>query len=322
MPQGRPQPGEIYLHFRKKLYQVLCVAKHSETGEVLVIYQALYGSYEIYARPYDMFISEVDHAKHPEVNQIYRFALVSPEALRHRAEDTSDKAGELHGAARSARENISPQRGETVAKTGRTDGVRTAGTMSVSAQTGRTPSESAQNNGTSPAAAQNIRSDVTENKPMSALDRLSRKTFRPDPTMETLVGNDIRRETETRKGYEEELRKHEEEARGRRAQTHKESEKAAGSAQTPAADTVTEQAHAAEEQADPLLLKFLDAETFKGKAKVFEEMAAGLDDMMIDNLAASIDVVVPDGPLPKRIEHLRFALKKQIEYENERLRRP
>lgn len=72
------EEGKIYRHFKGNLYQVLDIVNDSETNnevepEKVVVYRALYGENLTWARPYDMFNSEVDHEKYPEVKQIYRF---------------------------------------------------------------------------------------------------------------------------------------------------------------------------------------------------------------------------------------------------------
>ena len=81
-------PGDVYRHFKDKLYEIIGVATHSESKEKYVVYKALYGDFGMYIRPYDMFMSEVDKEKYPMVEQKYRFEKV---------EDTKEEETVLEG---------------------------------------------------------------------------------------------------------------------------------------------------------------------------------------------------------------------------------
>lgn len=73
----------IYKHFKGDYYLVEDVAIHSETKEKYVLYRQLYGDVNnLYIRPYDMFLSEVDREKYPNVKQQYRFELQQIESVK------------------------------------------------------------------------------------------------------------------------------------------------------------------------------------------------------------------------------------------------
>lgn len=196
MPQGKPQSGEKYRHFKDKLYQIVAVARHSETGEELVIYQALYGTFGVYARPLSMFVSEVDHGKYPNVTQKYRFQLVEPSGAGESEQEAGTPAGEPEQAA-----------------------------------------------GT-PAG-----------KP----------------------------------------------------------EQAAG---TPAGKP--ERAGAARKEITELLMDFYDARTYEQKYDILINMREDITDVMIDNMAVVLDIVIPEGELDDRFEELKSCLRTCRKYENSR----
>lgn len=196
MPQSKPMPGELYRHFKNKMYQIVAVATHSETREPYVVYQALYDDFRTYIRPYDMFISEVDRVKYPEVQQKYRFELVGTHAVTER---------ELP----------------------------------------------------------NRKIDIPEREIYKAFT-------------------------------EEEINKCIEEA-GNSPEENSDEEELLG--------------------VNPKFLKFLDADSFEAKCDIFDSMIDELDDHLINQMAASIDEIIDDGPLGRRIENLRRSIKTKAKYE-------
>lgn len=192
-----PKSGEIYRHFKNKLYKIVGIATHSETREKLVIYEALYGTFEIYARPLEMFISEVDHVKYPEVKQKYRFEHVVVSILD--------------------------------------DGT----TQVISAE-----AETSANS----ASMSEVDSVAVQSAPVAE---------QPAPAEGEVPMN-------------EEMAK---------------------------------------------LMEFLDADTFDEKYNVLISMRDTITDKLIDDIAVAMDVVIPEGPLTKRYDSLKNAIRTRQHYE-------
>ena len=79
------QLHRVYRHFKGDYYLVEDVARHSETDVDYVVYRRLYGDGSLWIRPKEMFLSEVDHEKYPDVEQRYRFELQDIESVAHKS---------------------------------------------------------------------------------------------------------------------------------------------------------------------------------------------------------------------------------------------
>jgi hypothetical protein len=212
-----PKPHEIYKHFKGNLYQVVTIAEHSETGEQLVIYQALYGDFKTYARPLVMFTGEVDRQRYPEVTQRFRFELQGTDADRQIRE--TEAAGVEHP---------------------------------VSTQTTVTASQPAAAQAT-PIVAQNIAVQATATAAQTTIAPVS-----------------------------------------------------------PAEDE--------EPALDPLVLEFLDADSYEEKLNILAGLHHRITNEMITTMAISCDIEVNDGEPEERYEELKNCLLTMEKFECNRLR--
>ena len=212
-----PRPNEIYQHFKGNLYRVVTLAKHADTGQMLVIYQALYGSFEVFARPLADFTGKVDREKYPDAAAEYRFTLL-PQIVGQASE-----ADRLE--------------------------------MRQEPDTAQPQSSGAEN----PEAG-------------------NRRQTEPDSTP-------VQEQTAPTKGTDMQPQDEQEE---------------------PALD--------------PMLLVFLDADTYEEKLAIFTDMSGRITDDMLTTMAVSMDIDLKEGELMDRYEELKNCIIMREKYECNRLR--
>ena len=107
-----PQAGEIYQHFKGKLYRIVTLATHTETGEQLVIYQALYGEFQVFARPLSMFLEKVDPEKYPDAagkDRLMRIPMAEAAAVPQPVPAPSENSVESQPVPALSENPVEPQ---------------------------------------------------------------------------------------------------------------------------------------------------------------------------------------------------------------------
>lgn len=213
-----PRPQEMYRHFKGNLYQIRCLAKHSETREPMVVYQAMYGTFEIYVRPLSMFMEEVDREKYPDVKQRYRFELL---------QDMEDE--ELSALPDSPRIE------------------ETSGLPEIS----------------------------VDREPSALSKDMAEETWNADYVTKTVKSETVPAKTEPE---EEQL------------------------------------------NIDPLVLAFLDADSYEQKLSILDSLHNRITDGMINTMAVASDLEIKEGDLEDRYMELRNCLRTFEKFECNRLR--
>ena len=251
-----PKANEIYRHFKGNLYRIVTLATHSETGQQLVVYQALYGDYTVYARELSMFMSRVDRKKYPDAQQEDRFVLL-PQIV-------GQEPAAVGVQPTSRKETVPP-----LSQKKTTPPLSRKETAQPPIGKEATPPLSRKE------AAQPPYQEAAQSAapPPSCGDFPAPQSAPSQPLPEEAVKG---QESETAEGEETAL--------------------------------------------DPLLLQFLDADTYREKLNLLAALRPRITDDMINTMAVSLDVEVNDGEIGERYEALKTCLMTMERYECSRLR--
>ena len=109
--RSNPKPQEMYRHRKGDIYQIRCLAKHGETGEMMVVYQAMHGAFQIYVISLSMFMKEIDTAVYSDAGQQYEFELISDIELASESQlmSTSEPIAEEKIQEEDEQLNIDPR---------------------------------------------------------------------------------------------------------------------------------------------------------------------------------------------------------------------
>lgn len=303
MPQSDPRPGEFYLHFKQKLYQVTAVAKHSETGEFMVVYQALYGTFQTYVQPLERFISPVDRGRYPDVRQKYRFQLAELKVLEKPQVKQEQEKPPVSARQRNQMQTA-PEPSMATDIPRRTPQARTT---SESLKVADIPRQVPQ---AKIAPEPSKVADIPQQTPKTkAVPEPPKVTDIPKQTPQTKAASEPPKVTDISKQTPQ-------------TKAAPEPPKELGlPRQVSPAQTALRRAGGVSRSQEEKMMAFLDAETMQEKYEILLEMQNDITDRMINNMAVALDVVIEEGPLDLRYEDLKACVRTFQRYEINELRK-
>ena len=312
-----PVKDQIYRHFKGNLYRIVTVAIHSETGERMVVYQALYGDYTVYVRELSMFTGKVDRNRYPDADQEERFKLLtqiigqeSGASLQVRT--SPDEPIRIQAGTDEAVQNPETDGDGMPAQAADDNGVQKTGGDNREAAMGvgeekPLPESKAQGQATGAgedrplpeSKAQGQATGAGEDRPLPESKAGGQATGADEQAPDRAAGDSVQTAAKA--------------ASGDAAEHVEETKEPSNAAQGGEAE---------DEMAglDPFLLEFLDADTYRERLNLLAALHVRLTDDMLNTMAVSVDVEIGDGDLETRYEALKNCLLTLEKYECNRVR--
>ncbi len=293
-----PIPQEIYSHFKGNLYQIVTVAQHSETGEEMVVYQALYGDFKTYVRPLAMFMEKTDRIKYPEAGQEYRFERIDKVGMPQKAAEGNTDAG-------------TERKGETAGIEPERKADREAGDGNreekITGRNGNREERITEGNG-------NGEERITERNG-SGTERIAEGNGNREERITEGNGNREERITERNGSGAERIAEQggnsvggtTEESGNREGQTDDN-----GSGQEQPEDGIV--------NIDPMVIEFLDASSYEERLNILSGLHHRITDDMINIMSIALDIEVKPGDIETRYAEFRSCLILMERFECSRLR--
>lgn len=310
-----PAPGELYRYSSDKVYQVVTAAMHAESKEQMIVYQAMFGDFSVSVLPLSRFESlfqkmETKHQNlqksEPEKSPKQDDNLIKKENSGYENSGYENPGNEKQGNKNLKNKNLENENTGLRENSGQIEIPRQDASLTAKEHTDPQkspgPGETAEQKSSSGQEEYPRHIQALARRQMIKLSGERPHVQRPAESKRAFSQT---AETAEEGVYSEKRRRQIEEREQRRGLFRKPQRH----------DTATE-----ELQANPCLLKFLEADTYEDKFHVLNQIQDEITDRLIDDMAVVLDVVIPEGPLLNRYHQLKDVILTRQKYETTRFR--